>query len=373
MNNSSYHRQNLIYLLKSNKDLSYQLESVRNLLKKTIDKNQVVLIIQRVFKKWIQNRVNRVVIIQKFVRRILGIRTFRNKILAIYLMQLFFRHQLIKLHDKKNLSAFLIQVCFREHLIKTSPRERDLLSQNYRLKNSNRNLLDYSQQLNQKLKSNQSYIEKEFECPISMKKISESRDLRLSKVDGRFYERYSILKWLRNNPVSPLTRQPMRSTDLVPVNWLYSILDNSQLSLKCPKWELNVVDFMSFNNLSSPWYKVPFIEKNNCRSRVCLIVSNKGIGIRFSDFLYYCLESKGYFNLDIFLEFQQTRIKIHTQSWLKKRFSYLRDVNYYFSTREILLEQNQVLSDLFWILNKRLLRKNLDSKLIFELSFCHGN
>ena len=148
MNNSSFHRQNLIYLLKSNKDLSYQLESVRNLLKKTIDKNQVVLIIQRVFKKWIQNRVYRAVIIQKFVRRILGIRTFRNKVLAIYIIQIFFRHQLIKLHDKKNLSAFLIQVCFREHLIKTSPRERDLLSQNYRLKNFNRNLLNYSQQLN---------------------------------------------------------------------------------------------------------------------------------------------------------------------------------------------------------------------------------
>ena len=165
----------------------------------------------------------------------------------------------------------------------------------------------------------------------------------------------------------------MRSTDLVPVNWLYSILDNSQLSLKCPEWELSVVDFMSFNNLSSPWYKVPFIEKNNCRSRVCLIVNNRGLGIRFSDFLYYRLESKGYFNLDIFLEFQQTRIKIHTQSWLKKRFSYLRDVNYYFNTRETLIEQNQVLRDLFWILNKRLLRKNLDSKLLFELSFCHGN
>lgn len=372
MSNLNYFKEqdSIPEILNLNRVLSYQLLSVRNLLKKTIDKNQVVLVIQRVFKKWIQFRKYHIIIIQKFIRKKSQINLYRQKIISIYIIQLFFRKHLLNLFRRRYQPICIIQKCVRRHLKETTSRERDLLIDNFKLKRQTKNLTNYNQQLIQQLKNNKSYIENEFECPITMKKISESRDLKLSKIDGRFYERYSICKWLRNNPVSPLTREPMSISDLVPVNWLYSILDNSKLSLKCPPWKLRVVDFMFFKNICSPWFKIPYINEPKCQTNICIIINDKGVGLRFSDYMRYYLENKGYLQLSIYLLIRQTKIKIHSQSWLKRKFSYLRDVNYYFSTRELLLEENQVLSDLFWILNKRVLSKNLDSELLFELSFC---
>lgn len=43
--------------------------------------------------------------------------------------------------------------------------------------------------------------------------------------DGRSYERTAIIHWLRSNPCSPLTRQPMTASSLKPNYALKSAID----------------------------------------------------------------------------------------------------------------------------------------------------
>ena len=249
--------------------------------------------------------------------------------------------------------------------------EKEFIKRTFKFKKEKYNLSYYNRQLNSKIDNSKKYIEEQFECPITMRKIKDSRDLKLSKIDGRFYEKKAILRWLRTNSVSPFTREDMSPSDLLSVDWLYNILDNTQISLKCPQWYLRTVDYLNIKNNSSPWFEIPYTGTHNCQTKISIITNDKGVGFRFSDFNKYRLESKGYLQLNIFL-IKNSKKKIHNQCWLKKKFTYLHDVNYYFSTREILYENNHIVSDLFWLLNKKTLLKNVDSDLLFELSFCNN-
>lgn len=357
-------------ITKENQYLIRVLNSKQRLLKKTIDYHNVATIIQRNFKKWLFLRVKKLIFIQRQIRRFIETNKYRYKIYSIYVIQLIFRERLLKKRQRHSQYASIIQYYFRQHLINTTPKERDLKISNFKLKRERDNLFRINNQLIKHLKNIQDSIENQFECPISMKKISESKDLRLSRVDGRFYEKNSILRWLRNNPVSPFSRQPMVPSDLVPVNWLYSIYDNSKLNLPFPKWTIRVVDFLNIKNINSPWFQVPVSGHSMCQSNISISINDKGVGLRFTDFFKYKMETQGYLNLNICLITNNSKREIHTQDWLKKKFSYIHDVNYYFCTREILFETNQVLSELFWILNKDTLKKNIGGELLFELSFC---
>lgn len=359
-------------MIKENQYLIDQLNNTRKLLKKTINYHNVAIIIQRNFKKWLYPRVNKIIVIQRQIRRHMETIKYRNKIYSIYVIQFIFRERLLKKIQSHSYHASKIQFYFRRHLHSTSYRERNLIISNSKLKRERNNLARINKKLIEHLKDSQDFIENQFECPISMKKISESKDLKLSRVDGRFYEKRSILRWLRNNPVSPFSRQPMEPSDLIPVNWLYSLYDKSKLGLPFPKWTIRVVDFLNIKNINSPWFQVPFFWNSKCQSNISIVVNDKGIGLRFTDFLKYKLETCGYLNLNISLITDTSKKKIHTQEWLKKKFSYLHDVNYYFCTREILFETNMILSDLFWILNKNILRRNIGGQLLFQLSFCHN-
>ena len=364
-------KKKILKIERNNKILIEQLKYTRSLIKKTIDKNQLAIIIQRFFRKWLIPRKKAVILIQKYLRGFIYLVKFRTKMLSIYKIQICARIYLIKKLREREEYSKIIQLYFRRHLQTTTYRERTLLKELFRLKREKYHLSFYNRQLTSKIDSSKKYIEEQFECPITMRKIKESKDLKLSKIDGRFYEKKAILRWLRTNSVSPFTRENMNPSDLLSVDWLYNILDNTQISLKCPQWYLRTVDFLNVKNNSSPWFEIPYTGIHNCRTKICIITNDKGVGFRFSDFYKYRLESKGYLQLNIFL-IKNSKKKIHNQCWLKKKFTYLHDVNYYFSTREILYENNHIVSDLFWLLNKRTLLKNVDSDLLFELSFCHN-
>lgn len=358
-------------IMKENQYLIHQLNSTRKLLKKTINYHKVAIIIQKKFKKWLYPRVKKIILIQNQIRRFIEINKYRYTLYSIYVIQFYIRKRLLKKLHRHSQYASKIQFYFRQHLDNTSYKERDLIISNFKLKRERNNLVRINNQLIKHLKNSQDFIENQFECPISMKKISESKDLKLSRVDGRFYEKRSILRWLRNNPVSPFSRQPMEPSDLISVNWLYSLYDNTKINLPFPKWTIRVVDFLNIKNINSPWFQVPVYWYPQCRSNIAITINDKGVGLKFTDFFKYKMETHGYLNLNICLITNNSKTNIHTQDWLKKKFSYIHDVNYYFCTREILFETNMVVSELFWILNKDILKKNVGGELLFELSFCH--
>lgn len=362
-------KKKILRIEKNNKILIERLKCARSLIKKTTDKNQLVIVIQRAFRIWFTPREVSVVCIQRNFRKFLYMSRFRKKMLSVYTIQICARLYLIKNHKEQKKYAIIIQSYFRKHLHNTSFRERTLLRDLFRYKKERYRLSYYNRQLTNRINTNKKYIEEQFECPITMKKIKESKEMKLSKIDGRFYEKRAILRWLRHNSVSPFTRENMNSSDLLSIDWLYNILDNTQVSLKCPQWYLRTVDFLNIKNNSSPWFEIPYTGIHNCQTKISIITNDKGVGFRFSDFNKYRLESKGYLQLNIFL-IKNSKKKIHNQCWLRKKFTYLHDVSYYFSTREILYENNHIVSDLFWLLNKRTLLKNVDSDLLFELSFC---
>lgn len=364
-------KKEILKIERHNRILIERLKYTHSLIRKTVDKNQLALIIQRVFRNWLFPRKRGIIVIQKYFRKFIYLTNFRTKMLSLYRIQICARLYLIKKLRERENYARVIQYYFREHLENTTFRERTLLKELFKLKTEKYHLSFYNRQLTSKINNSQRYIEEQFECPITMKKIKESKELKLSKVDGRFYEKNAILRWLRTNSVSPFTRENMDPSDLLSVDWLYNILDNTQISLKCPQWYLRTVDFLNIKNNSSPWFEIPYTGIHNCRTKISIITDDKGVGFRFSNYHKYRLESKGYLQLNIFL-IKNSKRKLHNQCWLRKKFTYLHDVNYYFSTREILYRNNHIVSDLFWLLNKRTILENGDSDLLFELSFCHN-
>ena len=50
----------------------------------------------------------------------------------------------------------------------------------------------------------------EFRCPITQEIMADP----VLAMDGNTYERSAITEWLKKNPTSPITRQPMRLEDL---------------------------------------------------------------------------------------------------------------------------------------------------------------
>lgn len=66
------------------------------------------------------------------------------------------------------------------------------------------------------------------QCPLTLQTFQQP----MLAPDGHSYERSSILEWLRQNPVSPVTRQPMREDRLLrnrPLERLVEVLHGPQL------------------------------------------------------------------------------------------------------------------------------------------------
>jgi hypothetical protein len=61
----------------------------------------------------------------------------------------------------------------------------------------------------------------EFLCPITLQLMIDP----VIGSDGRSYERAAINQWLRSNPCSPMTRQPMTASSLKPNYALKSAID----------------------------------------------------------------------------------------------------------------------------------------------------
>ncbi len=72
-----------------------------------------------------------------------------------------------------------------------------------------------------------SSIPKAFQCPISFELMKDP----VMGTDGHTYERRHIETWLRSNPKSPMTRQPMNIADLKPNYALRSMIDEYLLGV----------------------------------------------------------------------------------------------------------------------------------------------
>jgi hypothetical protein len=64
-------------------------------------------------------------------------------------------------------------------------------------------------------------IPEEFLCPITLQIMTDP----VIGSDGRTYERTAILQWLRTNPHSPITREPMNRSALKPNYALKSAIE----------------------------------------------------------------------------------------------------------------------------------------------------
>jgi hypothetical protein len=71
----------------------------------------------------------------------------------------------------------------------------------------------------------------EYLCPITLTLMNDP----VIGSDGRSYERSAILQWLRTNPHSPITRQPMNASSLKPNYALKSAIERYIQSQRTPR------------------------------------------------------------------------------------------------------------------------------------------
>ena len=71
----------------------------------------------------------------------------------------------------------------------------------------------------------------EYLCPINLTLMSDP----VIGSDGRSYERSAITQWLRSNPHSPITRQPMTIGSLKPNYALKTAIERYNASVRQPR------------------------------------------------------------------------------------------------------------------------------------------
>jgi hypothetical protein len=73
-------------------------------------------------------------------------------------------------------------------------------------------------------------VPEEYLCPINLTLMNDP----VIGSDGRSYERAAITQWLRTNPHSPITRQPMNVSSLKPNYALKTAIDRFTASARAP-------------------------------------------------------------------------------------------------------------------------------------------
>ena len=84
-------------------------------------------------------------------------------------------------------------------------------------------------------------------CPITLAEIQEPV---ISSVDGYTYEKSAILAWLSTNKISPMTKQPMTESDLIPNRALF------KYDTITPQLSNERKEFKVYRNSDATWIKV---------------------------------------------------------------------------------------------------------------------